>query len=436
MGRVYAVVGAVLLSVPALAMAQSQPPPTQPPPPPQPPTQPPPQQHYSAQQRAALEYYARHSPEYYARHYGSMQPAPPPAAEQQPPPQAGAGPPGVTLPAAGMVMGETAENGDRTLRAHTFHYPRLITNAFTAANFFVGTSVELYHQADRIARFENPGGGVTQLNYNLDLAFVRVRYGVDFQLASPFTIGLDADYLAEVGANETSLFLHGGQTGFDFRPNIKWRLYRNEDTGSQLAFGANASFRGGVRAVPQGLLADLSAQALAGALNFQTLDFEGMSVSRGRNAGGVTLAYAQALGAAAGLQIAVGGEAGRKTVSNSRVGDVDATSMSFHAGLAPSLNFAPSFPIGLTLEYRFELDRDTYDGNELAEVEPGSETVAKGHRFGAGLYYTGRRDLMLGWIGGLALLEDREAAIGSVTETPDAPDAVLLSAQFDMRYFF
>ena len=163
---------------------------------------------------------------------------------------------------------------------------------------------------------------------------------------------------------------------------------------------------------------------------------EGMSVSRGRNAGGVTLAYAQALGAAAGLQIAVGGEAGRKTVSNSRVGDVDATSMSFHAGLAPSLNFAPSFPIGLTLEYRFELDRDTYDGNELAEVEPGSETVAKGHRFGAGLYYTGRRDLMLGWIGGLALLEDREAAIGSVTETPDAPDAVLLSAQFDMRYFF
>ena len=468
---------------------------------------------YTPQQEQALAYYAKHHPVYYQRYYGGLrQPAQAPAATTQSRARAAskmplpstaapttaaptAAAPTTAVPAAttaapttavpttavpttavpttavptvpgaastplqsgpepdriaGMVEGESSETGDRTLSGHTFHYPRLIDNAFTATNFHVGTSVEFYHQGGVRTTFEQADGSVEELRYDRDLAFVRLHYGVDFQVIEAFTIGLDADYLVEVGANEESLFLHGGQTGYAFRPNFKWRIFRGVESGSQVSLRVHASLSGGVRAVPQGVLVELARQldtiagdeararclaegALSCAFDGDTELGAAISVSQGRNGGGGTLTYAQALGQYAGFQVAGGGEAAKKTVVTPSLGDVVATDMAFHAGLSPSLNFAPGFPVGLTAEYRFDWQRSTYEANEMASIDSGAQATTTGHRWAAGVYYTGRRDLMLGWIAGISLLQD-----DVLTEDPmsEQPDALVPSAQFDMRYFF
>jgi hypothetical protein len=392
---------------------------------------------YDANQRAALAYYAQHYPAYYQRYYGGLriEPAPAPAPAL---PIHGEADRGGTVDAEsgadrpGMVEGESDESGQRTLGGHTFHYPRLIESAFTAANFYVGSSVEWFHQADATARYRLSDGSEDSFDYDMDLAFVRLRYGVDFQLAEPFSFGLDADFLVEVGANRESILVHGGNTGYDFRPNMKLRVFRSEQSASQLALRAHATLSGGVRAVPQGLASSLGTQN-APPTSLDDVDLDSMSVTRTRQGGGGTLAWAQGLGQYAGFQVAVAGEAARSVVSAADVGDVAATAMRFSAGVAPSLNFAPSFPVGLTLEYRFDLDRAAYEENAAAEVLAGTSVVAHAHHWAAGLYYTGRRDLMLGWIGGLGLVED-----GRLSTAEAGADAMarLLSAQFDMRYFF
>jgi len=67
----------------------------------------------------------------------------------------------------------------------------------------------------------------------------------------------------------------------------------------------------------------------------------------------------------------------------------------------------------------------------------GNKQVAVGDIFvtckGGGVYYTGRRDLSLGWIAGLSFLEDADR---SLHEAEAHPDAFVFAAQFDMRYFF
>ena len=350
----------------------------------------------------------------------------------------------------GMIQGESEQNGDRTLLGHTFAYPRLLDTAFTAANFFVGSSIEFFHQGDVTTRFALPDGSVEQFSFDRDIGFVRLRYGVDFQLHELFSMGLEADYLAEVGANEEAIILHGGQTGFDFRPNMKFRIVRSDEYGSQLAIRAHGTFQGGIRAVPQGLLVELSEQlteiandprrsaclveanfdcAFSGNVNIG----DAIRVSRSRFGGGGSLNYAQALNRYLGGQLSVGVEGAQLEVSAPALGDINASSVVFNIGISPSLNLDPTLPIGMTLEYRFQVDSNSYDASPQAGIDEAVSTTANSHRFGAGLYYTGRRDLMLGWIAGVALLEDAERVLDVAQEQPEA---TVFAAQFDMRYFF
>jgi len=351
-----------------------------------------------------------------------------------------------------MVKDESDRTGDRTLKGHTFHYPRLFPNAFTAASFYVGSSIEFYHQGDVPGRVTSDTGEVLdEFVFDRDLGFVRLRYGIEFQPHKAVSFGLDADYLAEIGANEETLFLYGGQTGFDFRPNLKIRLVRSARYGSQLGLRAHGTFQAGIRAVPQGLLSLLEAQlnAIASSTTKQkclvAADFncvfadaasdvsEAITLTRKRNGGGASLNFAQSLNRYLSGQLSIGLEGAKTVVSAPFVGDINASGLQFHAGISPAINLYPKLPVGLVYEYKLQYDKQTYDPNAAAGIATEQSVSALSHRMGFGLYYTGRRDLMLGWIAGLNFLQDVDRALN---EVESQPNAFVFAAQFEMRYFF
>jgi len=433
-------------------------------------------QAYDAQQRAALAYYAQHYPAYYQRHYGGLRlwptlsPSPssaPPATPTEPsaPSLSGAtvaeadrAQAGPAEDVAGMVTGETAEEGDRTLRGHPFPYSPLVDSPFNATNFYAGTSVELYRQKDVRSVFETSNGTDQELRYDRNLAYLRLRYGFDVALVEAFGIGLDADLLAEVGANSESLMLRGGQTGYDFRPHAVVRLHRSRS--SQWALRGHGTISAGVRAIPYGMLHSLAGQidAIAadsnrsGCLAAGDLDCalggdglgDASQIRRRRYGGGGALTFGHAFGRAAGVQIAAGGEGARQTIQTAWAGALRATQIVGYAGIAPALDFAPGFPVGITAAYRFEVQRSAYDTSDELGLGRGVTTLAKNHRVAAGLSYTGRRDLMVGVTAGLAFLQDVDSSVLEVASSPSSgstvvteqPAATLISAQLEMRYFF
>jgi hypothetical protein len=261
-----------------------------------------------------------------------------------------------------MIKGENSDTGDRTLLGHTFHYPRFVANAFTAANFYVGSSIELYSQSKVVSNFD-AGGVPKTLEYDRELGFVRLRFGTDFRPAEIFTFGVNAEYLAEVGANEETLFLYGGKTGFDIQPNMKFRLARGTEAGAQLALQPFVMISGGIRAVPQGLLRVLADQIQEIAVSQERTqclveaDFncafdrdanlgESIKLTQRRYGGGASLNYAQALNRHLGGQMSVSLGGASATTSATFLDNVASSHMLFKFGISPAINLHPIAPLG------------------------------------------------------------------------------------------
>jgi len=80
-----------------------------------------------------------------------------------------------------------------------------------------------------------------------------------------------------------------------------------------------------------------------------------------------------------------------------------------------------------------DIDNVSYDKNPGAGIAEGVGETNVNHSVAAGLYFTGRRDLQLGWILNGNFYQ-QSARIGTAVE--DQPVAAILTAQFTMRYFF
>jgi hypothetical protein len=350
---------------------------------------------------------------------------------------------------AGAVEGESAAAGARTLRSHTFQYPRYLQGPFLATSFHVGAGVEFYDQAEVHSEFESEAGEVESFAFDRDLVFARLRAQLEVVPWEVFGLGVSGEYLAQIGVNEQSLFLYGADTGYDVRPSFKARLWRSDEHASQLALTGYGTFAGGLRAVPQGLLRELALEIADIAQDDERInclveaDFDcafddvdlvaAIRLNRTRFGGGAGLSFAHAFSELAGLQLATGLEGAKSSFSWVYLGNIDAASVLFHAGLSPSLNFHPDVPLALTAEYRFHVEYSNFKPDEQAGLAADATDTATGHRLAAGAYYTGRRDLMLGTILGLSWLEE-SAEIG--LSASDQPKAFIVSAQFDMRYFF
>ncbi len=372
----------------------------------------------------------------------AIQPATQPTA--QPTSQA-AGP----SPNGGAVAGETEQSGARTLKGYTFAYPRYFGNAFIATSFHAGAGVEFYGQEAVKSEVQTGSGETEVFEFDRDLVFARLRSNVDFAIGESFGFGAGAEYRAQVGANERSLFLYGAETGYAIVPRIKIRLVRSDRTGSQLTLQAHGAFSGGLRAVPQGLLRELALEIAEIAQDDERItclvaaDFEcafdevdlasAIQLRRQQYGAGGMLSFAQRLGGVAGLQLATGLDGTGSNYSWAYLGEIDAGSFAFHVGGSPSLNFYPAFPLGLSFEYRFQVEHTSYSASEEAGLGADPSDTTTGHRLGVGVYFTGRRDLMLGAILGLSFVNES----GEIGHSGAAgPDAFVAAMQFDMRYFF
>ncbi|MEM9876897.1 MAG: hypothetical protein AAF928_18515 [Myxococcota bacterium] len=405
--------------------------------------------------RRRLEYYRQHHPAYYERHFapllgdGASLPAP-----VAPAPRTSR-----HVSRGGMVGGETDEAGARTLRGHTFVAPRLVPGgAFAASSLYVATSAEWFRQTGVEAR----GRGGEGVRYDRNLALLRLRYGFDYAVHERLALGLDADFLAAVGANQRSILLHGGETGLDARPFLRGVVVRDLDAGTQLAVTASAVIEQGIRATPQNTIdrfeervAGLDEREAEACLNAGALDaacsglvdeasaLSALATTRARRGGGGAVTFAQALGSMLGVQLGAAFEHSRLGLESQAIGEVTATDTRFLAGLAPTLDLGPHFPVGAALAYRFEYRRLRYDESPRLGIPDGSSTLGLYHRTTAVLYYTGRRDLMLGWTGGVAVLQDNERAVANpragrprASVLAPRPDGVLYSGHFELRYFF
>jgi hypothetical protein len=351
------------------------------------------------------------------------------------------------------VQGETTELGARTLRGHTFPYPRYLDSAFVATTFHVGAGVELYSQPEVQTGFAASAGEPQLFTYDRDLVFARLRAALDLAPWEVFALSFDATYLAQVGVSEQSLFLFGADTGYELGPGLKARLWRSDSGSTQLGLHVGGRFAGGLQAVPQGLLRELALELAAiaqdqGRINcLVAADFEcafdnidlitAIQLHRKRYGANAFLNLAHAFSRAIGAQLTLGLGGSYSNYTWRYLGDIDTGSFEFTAGLGPSFNFYPDFPLGVSLEYRLDVEHNVYDAVAGAEGQPSVEEAtsdtATAHRLAAGAYFTGRRDLMLGAIVGLSFI-DESAELGKTAA--DQPKATLVSVQFDMRYFF
>jgi hypothetical protein len=386
-------------------------------------------------------------------------PAPPATTEAAPvaSPPAAPPPPAPTDEIKGMVPGETADDGGRTLNGHTFILPTFVDNAFTTTLFSVGTGLGLYSQPNNIGVDSSTGKTFT---YDVNMGFIDERFAFGWAPVEQVQLHLDSSYIAIVGGNEQGILLFGGKTSYAFQPGLKVRLYHGKESGTQIALHGYAKIAGGIQLRPAGLLEAMAAQVAAlkndptaqanAAACLASGDFGcalpsvsdplgSMTRTDSTYGGGGALSVAQALGKYAGAQLSAGATAGAATLklkaldkSSITLADVTLSSVpwDFHLGLAGTLNFAPTVPVGLKAEYQFTRTSESFQVNG---ADSGLSRVQVDHAVAAGLYYTGRRDLQLGWF--LAGVFTKSTLSDSGTPA-DEPGHAILTGQFEMRYFF
>jgi hypothetical protein len=376
---------------------------------------------------------------------------PPPPSAAPPPDSAPIEPPAVEPPAPvePPALRESHRAGTaHTLKGHTFIPAVLIDSAFVETHLTLGA--ELGHTWEYGITLNDTN--LTMINYGFGVTAEHLSAGL--AVTDRFEVGLDATYASSL-ASDINTALYGSQSAWEVRPGLRIRALRSPSTGTQLGLHFYGDFSGGVRQSPQGVLTeignelpslnnsnmaqsaclaafDLSCALTAPGYNPQTTS----QYSNRQLGGGATLSLAQAFSSLFGVQAALGLEvAGRSDYAPTQT--TGSSVVTFHAGLAASLDFGPTVPLVLMGEYRFTFI------NETAAVTP---TFDAGigevftHAVSAGLYYTGRRDFVVGAI--LNATFTTSGVNGFDDDNPDDPQSTAnppvttLSGQVSATYFF
>jgi hypothetical protein len=384
-------------------------------------------------------------------------PLPPADVPPDPPPPAGKAPP--VTPAEPPSVAPLAEppapeppapeppgrrDDPRTLKGHPFRPPLLLDSAFVASYVDVSTS---------IGRAVTPGiqvlassalGVSHELDYDATQTVVTGRLQAGVRVADRLELGLDASYAALSPADQNTALLFGSQSAFDLRPGLRLSVLRSPATGTQVGLHAYGVFAGSSRLSPARVLAEIAKDIhgiaadgpsvaclqtgdLACALGDKFDSLASMRIARNTYGGGASVSVAQAFGAHFGMQGSAGFEVARASSQTPAAGAVGSTPVGFSVGVAPSLDFAPAVPLGISAEYRFDYATETFPAPAGSTVASGPTTTLK-HGVAAGLYYTGRRDLVVGasFVGSFSSASSDAGGLGG-TNT--------LSGVFTVRYF-
>ncbi len=324
----------------------------------------------------------------------------------------------------GLGSEETPEFGDRTLKGHTFLYPILQEGAFNTSHFGVRQGVAVTNipqlPLGSVGTFDLSASGLVQ-NFDLGL-----------RLLSWLGLYGTAEGQVLTGINVPSLLVVGGSFSFRGEGGGIVRIARIETTGTQLSarvFGGAGTGRD-LKVLPlvNALLSGSS--SLGDVVNGNVGKY--ILTPKANDTFGGSLHLGQALGRFIGLQAAVEGRSSRETsspfvaASNANVDQTTAVT-SFMGAIGVDIDGQPAgFPLGAMAEYRAQVDN--------AAPPLGEATSTMSHRVSAGIYYTGRRNLLLG-VGGVTQLNMESVTGQDAAGNPaksGSPSEVY--GQFVLRY--
>lgn len=296
----------------------------------------------------------------------------------------------------------------RTLKGHTFIPPARFDTAFVTTHFGIllgGAYQKITPSAPANAPVLEVAGLSTALRF-----------------AARFTpwLGMFAAARGQVGVgiNERAAFSRGGRAIGDWEVGLAGRILRLERSGTQIGVRLKGIGRHGYGVVPESVVADLLAAIIGQPTQRPTLDI--VSTERSFGFAGA-LTAAQAINRHLGLQAALDG-AVMKTSYGLQYGvgetGTDSTRFVFGTGIAVTADGMPIFPLGIMFEYRFRIRVEEAEWFETEDLGGANHIV------GGGLFYTGRRALVLGVVAFWRRWAGEE-------ETRD-----MVNAQLMMQYYF
>jgi hypothetical protein len=337
----------------------------------------------------------------------------------------------------------------RTLGGHTFPTPFLVDSAFPQS--YVSFGAELGHETD-FGLFI--GAETSQYDASFGVSSQYVSAG--FAFLDRYELGLSASYSSALASDVNTLLLYGGKSAWELHPGVRIRLFRS--TSTQLALHLYGDFAGGANQNPSIIIAEIGNEVQGIASNsgrtsclmngdlsciFTTAGFNPQQVANISSTllgGGVAFNLAQTLGSSLGVQGTVSLEVGSRSVIGVATGGTPpapdiSTPVSFHVGVAPSLDFAPLFgaPITLMGEYLFTLVEEPIQGTGI--IDAGTVQTIQS-QFSVGGYYTGRRDLQLGAMFNVTLSQATNTFSDATVPASTLPPITVLAGQVSARYFF
>ncbi|HVK71563.1 MAG TPA: hypothetical protein VM694_44220 [Polyangium sp.] len=337
----------------------------------------------------------------------------------------------------------------RTLEGHRFQPPVLLEGPFTTTHVGIDTSMGLRVQDGGGAPPAAPMGLPLPTHDGQKLFLFEERLAVGIAPVRGAEIGARAAFQMGVGGDAATTYLYGIRTGYEVRPHLGFEVLHSEVLGLSVGLRAGLVLAGGVRARPSGLVDAMMREAdavmreparficlRAGDLGcaFKTFDGAGALHVDERSFGVHALASAaKSFGQHVGIQASFGGEALDTRLRGGPGLDTRTAPRAYAASVAASVDLAPLAPVGAMLEAGLERGENRGIDRRNAELLGAAPMAYTTERVAAGVYYTGRDALTLGFIGTYGFTQARRAA--GDTASPGPPTRAL-GGRLAFRYFF
>ncbi|MDC3986430.1 hypothetical protein [Polyangium jinanense] len=337
----------------------------------------------------------------------------------------------------------------RTLEGHTFQPPVLLEGPFTTTHVGIDTSMGMRVQDGAGAPPTGPMRLPLPARDGQKLFLFEERLAVGIAPVRGAEIGARAVFQLGIGGDAASTYYYGGRTGYEVRPHLGFEALHSESLGLSVGLRAGLIMAGGVRARPSGLVDAMMREAdaamrdrarviclVAGDLGCAFKNFDGAGAMRVDERSFGVHAYASAaksFGRHVGLQASFGGE-GLDTRLHGGPGlDSHMSPRSYAASVAASVDLAPLAPLGAMFEAGLERGENRGLDRRNAELLGGAPMAYTTERVAAGVYYTGRDALTLGFVGTYGFTQARRAAGDTISP---GPPTRALGGRLALRYFF
>lgn len=350
---------------------------------------------------------------------------------------------------ASKDAGQVGAPAARTLEGHTFQPPVLLDGPFTTTHMGIDTTLGLRVRDGAGAPPAGPMRLPLPARGGQEIFLFEERIAIGISPARGVEIGARGAFQMGLGANASSSYHYGARTGYDVRPHVAFELLRSDHLGVSIGLRAGLVMAEGVRARPSGLVDGILREAdaamrdpprirclLTGDLGCAFDGFDGAGAMRvDERTFGIhaSASAAKSFGRHVGIQASFGAEALDTRLRGGPGLESRTSPIAYSGALAASLDLAPFAPLGAMLEAGLERGENRGLDRPSAELVGGAPIAYTAERVAAGVYYTGREALTLGFVGTYGFTQERRIA-GSTTIP--GPPVRTLGGRIALRYFF